>query len=190
MKKYLPLGRLVFSVLSFLLFGLLIQYAFHSPRAAKPFPESPKTPQLILKKSVIVGWDHGERLWEFQGDTLLVDYEGRFLTYQGRGIGQAFFQNKPFLKIQAPEIRFDLFTKNVQALKGVVLSAEPDTTLLARELFWEQSEQRLLVPGKVFIQSKLGKFWGRHLEFLAYQGRLKISGVRMMYDFMKLPHFK
>lgn len=185
--------RILFKVTIALAVGaglwILIQHSLHA-QAANFFPNHPYDPQLVLKQSKIVGWDHGQKLWEFSGDELVVDHQGKFLTYHGNGLGKAYYENKPFLAIRAPQLRFDMQSKNLEASKGVVLSAKPSTVLTTQDLIWNQQDQQLFIPGKVFVKSPYGRFNGDHLTMFSFEGKVIIKGIRMDFNATTLPELR
>lgn len=180
MKGLSPLVKLLIGILAILGFALLVQHRFHADVAA--FHDQPWDPQLLLKRVTVVGWNHGQRLWRFSSDELRVDHQGRFLTYKGKGVGELFQDDKPLLTIRAPRIRFDMLTRGVQAIGGVFLNARPHTELSTSQLFWNQYSQRLYVPGSVRVTSPYGTVTARHLILVAYQGELRVLGVKMAFD--------
>lgn len=183
--KLNPLFQILLGLVVLLAFGGFIQRGWHL-RSQELFKDTPTDPRLVLKHATIVGWDLGKRLWEFSGDELVVDHENRYLNYKGHGVGKLFFNNKPLMTIYAPCLRYDLISKNAEAYQGVRLYANPRTVLSADELFWNQLSQRLYIPGKVTIKSPYGHFQGKRLLFLAYEGHLKLSDVRMNANFHDL----
>lgn len=189
MKIFLIILKTVAVLAVIVVLIVFIQRGLHS-QASDAFPNHPYDPQLVLKQSIIVGWDHGQKLWQFSGDELAVDHQGQFLNYSGNGQGTAFYENKPFLSIRAPQLRFDVKSQNLDASKGVVLSAKPATVLRTQELIWDQNEQKLFIPGQVYIQSPYGKFKGEHLTMFAYVGKIQVQGVKMMFDMNKLPQLQ
>lgn len=155
-----------------------LQRGFHS-RSRTLLPPPPPAPRLLLIKATIVGWNQGERLWEFSGDELVVDHDNRYLNYSGHGVGKLFYKDKPYVTVLAPKLRFDLISKSAQAFEGVRLYANPSTSLTAQEVLWNQGTGQLVIPGKVLIRSPSGVFKAHHLFLHAYEGRLTMKDVRM-----------
>ncbi len=187
MRKHLSLIALLLGLVFLVGSGFLVQHAFH-PEKLKAFQNQPWDPKLLLKNAVLVGWDHGERLWEFRGNRLVVDHQGHFLTYRGNGIGKLFYKNKPYLTVLAPEIRLDLINKGAVALHGVRLFAQPKTTLIAESLSWNQYSERLYIPGSVEIESPYGHFKANHLIFAASEGRLTMRNIQMALLLKLIPY--
>lgn len=181
MKHTRPVILLILGIS--ILFGsaVLIQKGLH-PERLQVFRSQAWDPKLVLKKAVIVGWDHGSRLWAFSGDKLFIDHQGQFLTYKGNGIGKLFYNNLPYLTVFAPQISFNLISKSAEALHGVRIYAKPKTTIITDEILWNQLSGKLFIPGNVAIDSPYGMFKGLDLLFSASEGRLKMLNVTMAFN--------
>lgn len=178
MKRSRPAALLVLGIMTLFGIAVFIQKGLH-PERLNVFRNQPWDPKLVLKKAVIVGWDHGQRLWAFSGDELYIDHRGQFLTYKGNGIGKLYYNNLPYLMVFAPQISLDLVSKSAQAIHGVRIYAKPKTTIVTDEVLWNQMSQKLFIPGEVSVDSPYGTFSGADLLFSAGEGRLKISNIRI-----------
>jgi hypothetical protein len=177
MKGIHPLLKILAGISLLLGFAFWVQNALHG--GTRVFQDPKWEPQLLLKNVTVVGWNHGKPEWQFKSDALVVDHQGRFLTYKGKGIGELLQNGRPFVVVWAPKIRFDMLTQSVEARGGVVLKAYPNVKLCTGRLYWNQFARHLYIPGKVYVKGPYGEAWAHHLLLTAYDGKLKVLGVRM-----------
>jgi hypothetical protein len=142
-----------------------------TPTSPASDPQSPAV-EATGAQSIVMRED-GRKVWEFSAQRITISPDHRYATATGVQRGVMYRDNRPFIRMQATQVRMNQETRDWQA-KGALKAQGPDGfSIQSPQAQWTHAKQQLQCPTNVQATLRGMKIATRQVVYDAGRSELR-----------------
>lgn len=127
-------------------------------------------------KSFLVRQDNGQKYWEIAADSAQNVENGNAWLARNVTKGVLFRDDKPWITMRAPRVRFSNLSRNLDAVGGVTASGPENFSFSTPQARWLDKKKQVEIPGAVRARLREMEFAAPNLSYQWEKGELKSPG--------------